>query len=395
MNNIAENKLCSGCGVCSAVCPKECIKIKENPLGELRPTADENLCISCGKCKKVCSFNNNSVIPENFGKCFIGCAPDYKDNGSSGGVATFFLSNLLKENAADYVVSVKPNDNSDELFCYTVCKEEKDLISCQGSAYYPVTLSKILKDLKNLDGTVAVIGVPCFITALKNLKCESKFWNEKIKFLVGIVCGHTPSKHLVDALAFKSGHKRENITSIRFRIKDDNKPAWDYGVKLSFDDGSFVKSFGSDDFGFLFWRKFFSQECCNNCKDVFADNADITFMDAWLDEYKNEREGTSLLICRNKELLKILNPLIENGNIKEVENSKLVTAQKDLVEYKKNAGCHKVEENRRKEAAKVFEKYCERPEIIDQIRRINYKENLKRKNFFLWCIICLKDRLTK
>ena len=395
MNNISESAFCSGCGVCSAVCPKACINIRENARGELRPVIDDTACISCGKCKTVCpTFNAISGESQN-ATVYLGTAPDFAGNGSSGGVATYFINAILENKTVDHAVLVKPQNDPDELFSYTVCKTKEDLEKCQGSAYYPVTLQKALNDIKSTDGTFAVIGVPCFINALKKLKASSGFWDKKLKVLIGIVCGHTPNRHLVDCLAFKSGHKREDITSCRFRINDVGRPAWDYGVRLAYSDKSKTVSFGSDDFGFLFWRRLFIGDCCLNCSDVFAENADITFMDAWLPEYKEKLEGTSIIICRNKEFASFFSPLIESGSLKETKAEDIYTAQEKLVAYKANAGKHGKDKKLSLKIQKTFEKHNGKKDMIEQIRRVVYKENLKGKNPLLWLLVEMKDRLKR
>lgn len=264
MNSIANNNLCSGCGVCSAVCPKECISLTNNKFGEIRPIVDVDVCVNCGKCNRICPFGLENTKSHNKNPSetyYIGASREFSHNASSGGVATFIFNSMLEMGVVDHVVTVSPQNDCNELFTYSICSNKEDLISCQGSAYYPVTLSKILSRIKQLNGSFAVIGVPCFVSALRNLKEQSSFWNNKIKYLIGIVCGHTPTKSMIDCLAWKSGHKRSDINSCRFRIKDNTRPAWDYGVKLEFSDNSCVTSFGSDDFGFLFWRRLFSQEC--------------------------------------------------------------------------------------------------------------------------------------
>ena len=392
MNNIAENLLCSGCGVCSAVCPKDCIAIRENERGELRPVIDDSLCVSCGKCKTVCPFSAPASSEKHEGTVFIGTAPDFFANGSSGGVASYFTARLLESKTVDFALLVAPQRSCDELFTYTICSKADDLKKCQGSAYYPVTLASILKKAASLDGSFAVIGVPCFITALKKLKKSDPFWDKKIKILIGIVCGHTPNKHLVDCLALKSGHTRKDIDSCRFRIKEDARPAWDYGVKLTFSDGEEFKSFGSSDFGFLFWRRLFIQKCCTYCRDVFANDADIAFMDAWLPEYKDLPGGTSLFILRDPQLESFFSDLIENGDIKETDKNDIYKAQESLVKYKNEAGYHYNDEKTEQKVQKIFADKNESKDILDRLHRLCYKESLKKKNPLLWMLLEIKDR---
>lgn len=394
MKSIAENRLCSGCGVCSVVCPKNCIAVCENERGELRPGVDTQVCVSCGQCTSVCPFCTETQ-PAN-DKCedvFIGTAPDFSANGSSGGAASYLIDSLLRQKAVDHAVLVAPQNDCDQLFNYTVCDTAEDIVKCQGSAYYPVTLEKVLKEMQSADGTFAVIGVPCFINALKNLKDKNPLWNKKIKILIGVVCGHTPNKHLVDCLAHKSGHKRQDITGCRFRIKEADKPSWDYGVRLEFSDKSEIKSFGSDDFGYLFWRRLFIQNCCTNCRDVFAKNADVTFMDAWLPEYKEKKHGTSLVVCRNEELENYFTPLIEAGYLKKTDHENICKAQEKLVLYKNNAGNHSEDERIENEVQKIFAAHKGEPDIVDRIRRLCYKEELKKKNKVLWLLTEIKDKI--
>ena len=45
---------CSGCGACTAVCPKSAIRLEMDNAGFLAAKVDESLCVDCGLCLKVC-----------------------------------------------------------------------------------------------------------------------------------------------------------------------------------------------------------------------------------------------------------------------------------------------------------------------------------------------------
>lgn len=51
--SIKDNRNCSGCGVCSVICPQNAISFKVNAKGFMRPIVSD-LCIDCGLCKKLC-----------------------------------------------------------------------------------------------------------------------------------------------------------------------------------------------------------------------------------------------------------------------------------------------------------------------------------------------------
>lgn len=55
---IAKKEKCCGCTACAAICPKNCIEMKEDREGFRYPCVDEDKCVECGACEKVCSILN-------------------------------------------------------------------------------------------------------------------------------------------------------------------------------------------------------------------------------------------------------------------------------------------------------------------------------------------------
>ena len=51
MINIIDNK-CDFCGSCVAVCPPDCIDLKEATI-----TIDDNVCIDCNLCIYICPID--------------------------------------------------------------------------------------------------------------------------------------------------------------------------------------------------------------------------------------------------------------------------------------------------------------------------------------------------
>lgn len=65
LNNITAVENCTGCGLCSFVCPKSAIVMKENLTKDhfIYPSIDTTKCIGCGicfeKCPSTCCSNKN------------------------------------------------------------------------------------------------------------------------------------------------------------------------------------------------------------------------------------------------------------------------------------------------------------------------------------------------
>ena len=58
-NNKGE---CCGCGLCTTVCKKNAIVMKEDSKGFIYPEINEELCIQCGMCTKICSYNSEEIF---------------------------------------------------------------------------------------------------------------------------------------------------------------------------------------------------------------------------------------------------------------------------------------------------------------------------------------------
>ena len=84
---IIDEKNCSGCGACKAVCPFGAIIMTERKGGFLYPEIDSSKCRECGLCEKVCTSNFNSFTDSNKVKAYVGTARDTEVlmKSSSGG----------------------------------------------------------------------------------------------------------------------------------------------------------------------------------------------------------------------------------------------------------------------------------------------------------------------
>ena len=71
-----------------------------------------------------------------------------------------------------------------------------------------------------MDGKVAIVGVACFIKAIRLAQFYNPLLKDKIPFLVGIICGGVKSRFFTEYLAFKAGVTRVTLQKPRFGVKD-------------------------------------------------------------------------------------------------------------------------------------------------------------------------------
>jgi len=341
IREIVENDLCIGCGLCVAICPSNTLEMEWNRFGEYNPVEKLTCEKECGLCLKVCPFADGNENEDCIGKSlfgsiprifpetgyyldsFVGYSPETRERGSSGGMATWLLSTLLKKGIVEYVIAVVPNNDPDKLFKYAILTDSKSVLDSSGSAYYPVELSGVLKEIQDKSGTCAIIGVPCFIKAIRLATQKNTKLNKRISLTIGLVCGQLKSKHYTEYISALSG-VYEPLQKVFFRGKSPDKSAGNYYFSCTSKKGDKGKIFWDEGVAEAWVNRWFTPNACNYCDDIFAECADVTFMDAWLSDYSKNYKGTSLVLVRSVQI----HNMIVDGIKSEEISLKIIPVQK-------------------------------------------------------------------
>lgn len=327
--HVIKNNYCIGCGACSSV-KNSPFKMHLNDFGIMTAYPVKKLSDSNVKVLRICPFSNHSknedelsniFFPEienkdtKIGKylaCFSGYIKEhqFREKGSSGGFGKWLGYILLKENMIDYFIQVAPNQTNDSkkpLFNYAIFSNKDDVINGSKSSYYPVTLDSIIKTIKETNGRYAITGVPCFIKTIRLISVEDEIFKKRIIYTIGIVCGAMKSANQSKMIGWQLGVRPENLVSIDFRRKHKDRPASNkiYQVWSNLDSieryNDASKIFGTD------WCGFFHPKACDFCDDLVGETADISMGDAWLPQFVNDPNGTSIIVIRNKDILQLFN----------------------------------------------------------------------------------------
>ena len=232
MNNIPKviefvvnNDLCIGCGICTFICSNKALQMKWDENGFFVPYLS-NSCNCDGSCIKVCPFNpypEKNVETENelanlclkettsfhlqvgkYRNIYAGYSHEFRLTSSSGGIATFILSELLERGIVNHIFSVKESRIPEIHYEYAISNDKKELLATSQTKYYPVTLATVISNLNELEGKVAIVGVACFIKAIRLAQTNEPNLIDKIPFLVGIICGGVKSRFFTEYLAEKT-----------------------------------------------------------------------------------------------------------------------------------------------------------------------------------------------
>jgi len=323
---VVERDMCIGCGACAVISNGK-IPIQINSRGFFQADLTHIESEEIQKANLVCpisdtSTNEDEIAKEYFpqlefneyvsrvGTTLVGRLNNEQQllQSSAGGITTHLLMKLVEQKLVDGVIHIKSqNSTNNGLFEYGISYTTPEIGSSRKSVYYATTLSEVLLSIAEDDLTYALVGVPCFIKAGRLLVEQDERFQKKIKYFVGLVCGHLKSSFFAESLAWQAGVHPTELGFIDFREKIKNSSSNQYGYSVE-SKNSKEKKFKrmSETVDGNWGLGVFQPEACNFCDDIFADTADIVFGDAWLPEYENSWEGTNIVIARNPELLEIL-----------------------------------------------------------------------------------------
>ena len=341
-DNVVAHNLCIGCGTCAAVCPRERLDVVWNDRGCYEAKEKGEGCPEdCALCMDVCPFADGrpnedelgyhlySRVP-NIGRsadvgyyrsCYVGYSlrGGQRENGASGGMATWFLTEMLRRAIADYVVCVQPQPGPRPLFKYVVCDSPEQVELGAKSAYYPVEMSEILRRILADEGRYAIICLPCFSKSLRLAVRSVRRLEERLTCVAGLVCGHGANAYFAEYAAALANPKAGPPSRITFRTKNPRLPAADHGTECSWDSeaGTSTKTIPWSKGLARAWSGYwFTPNPCLYCDDVFAETADIVFMDAWLPKYASDYRGTSLVVTRSEMSEDVVRKGIEAGEVR-------------------------------------------------------------------------------
>lgn len=324
---VIDGDYCVGCGVCAFTDPSFTMKMDTKGRYQAVSGGSHNTETSA-----VCPFANSASNEDVLGKSLFGSvegihhdsavgfylqnyighveAEGYRERGGSGGMVSWFAAKLLEEGMVDAVIHVKDAGQAGVMYSYQVSNSVEELENGAKSKYYPIELSKVLEHVKNNDQRFAIIGIPCFIKALRLLEEKDEVIDSRILFHIGLVCGHLKSAFFAEAEAWESGISPENLEKVDFRHKFEDRAASDYGIEATGTiDGKLqsvikpVRELSVSNWGL----GYFKYNACEYCDDVMAETADITCGDAWLPGYSEDGKGTNILVVRNPAFQRILN----------------------------------------------------------------------------------------
>lgn len=206
-------------------------------------------------------------------------------NAASGGTTSAILINLLKQGAVDGVVVCNCVLVEGKVRAhFSIATNAEQVLTARGSKYVQTKfLHQVLPLIRGFEGRVAVVGLPCDLSALQHRCSKEPELGRKVLMTIALVCGHNSRTELIDEITGRLEREAgKKLTDYSFR-----KGHWRGYLEAEFEDGSVLtkptKYF--NDYQNLF---FFSERKCMACHDHYGYIADITVGDVWLFRLKDD-----------------------------------------------------------------------------------------------------------
>lgn len=324
LNQIVENGLCIGCGLCRSVAGPDKVDLVMTPEGRERPVARRELdSVILARINAVCpgtriggadaaqqsatAFKDD--IWGSAERLAIGYAgdPAVRFRGSTGGVLTALGQFLLASKRVRFILHVAASKSA------PMRSERRlsfDAVSVQegaGSRYGPAAPLLDFCEILDRGEPFALIAKPCDITAVRNLAQVDPRVNRHMRYALTLVCGGASDLAKSEEVLARFGVSEDELTLFRYRgfgnpgltrIETKDGRAFELTYQQLWEDEA----------------KWMIQPRCKICPDAIGQGADIAASDVWPGGGPTgEDAGFNGIIVRTRQGLELYEAAVAAG----------------------------------------------------------------------------------
>lgn len=328
ITDVAERQLCTGCGICAYVQPRDISMVDDVDAGR-RPIVriDRGVEAPTDAALQVCpgiglshGRDPDGTIPElraNWGpvlEVWEGYATDdeVRFRGSSGGAATALALHALEFEGMHGVLHIRAREEAPLLNETVFSTTRAQMLVATGSRYAPASPCDRLDLLTAAAGPSVFIGKPCDVAATARQRQRDGLLDQKLGLTIAIFCAGTPSMQGTLQMLEKMGI--DDPTAVRqVRYRGNGWPGLAEAV-IETEDGTqtrkltYEESWGDVLQKHRQWR-------CYVCADHTGEFADIAVGDPWYRDIEPGEAGRSLFLVRTEQGRRIMATAIQRSSL--------------------------------------------------------------------------------
>ncbi len=345
VQEIADWRLCLGCGVCAYACPEERVRLVDVATEGIRPVVTNGDCGTCRDCLTVCPAFENDHAPLNarlglIGELRAACGPvmeiweghatdaEIRHAGSSGGLITA-LSAYCVEKAGMHGVLHIGQDPVEPLRNKTfLSRSRAELLSRTGSRYAPASACDSLQLMAEAPAPCVFVGQPSEVTGLEKARRLRPPLDAKVGLTISFFCAGSPARKGTEELLRAMGIEPTDVSALRYR--GNGWPGM-FAVTLKGQTEPTHFRTYQESWGFVQAYRPFSTHLC---PDGTGEDADISCGDPWYREVREGEAGSSLVLVRTETGRRIVREAMAAGyvDLQPAEPWKVLESQKNLFE---------------------------------------------------------------
>jgi len=366
LSKIIDGGLCHRCGSCVGICPTGVLSLDSESYPKV-----ENLssCTDCDLCVKVCPGDELNLVehykefhgkePEltnthgDFLEAIIGYSNYHglREGSTSGGIVTAVLLHMLETKQIDGAVVIASDPEALWRGKPIIARTKEEILSAVKSKYAISPTNSVFKEIREVKGKYALVGLPCQIHGYHKAAALDKKLKERVVLTVGLFC-HAAIEHEAFRVIWDSlGDKVNGAKSFVSRVgKHPGSP------QLELADGSFYPVYFGNKQGFkpssmeiinVLYRLYTPKRCLT-CFDALSEMADISVGDPWMAPPEDDvdfHQGWSFALIRSKR---------GQAAIKEMREADLIHAR-DLTHKEAKSCNHEMSTEKRWRAFRMIE----------------------------------------
>jgi len=348
---IVENDLCHRCGSCVGICPTNVLGTDDE---EFPIVKNLSACTDCDLCVKVCpgdEFNYPQFAKEMFGEVpdvkdvygsfvsgYLSHASDEKvrNLSTSGGFVSALLMSLLEQGEIDGALVISADPETKFKGIPKIARTKEEIFAATKSKYAIVPTNAALKEIREVPGRYAMVGLPCQIHGYHKAKELDKRIKDRVVLTIGLLCHaaieHDPLKILFNNL----GEDKEKVERFIYRV--EKHPGSSYAVM---NDGRYVpvlfpkaKNYQPTAIEMMnILYRLYTPARCMTCYDSMVEFADIAVGDPWMptpSENLDFYQGFSYLVTRSDRGERLLHKARSGGHINLLKLSEAAARTSNL-----------------------------------------------------------------